>query len=199
MFLKIAAGVLIGGVIGVALGYYGKCSSGSCPLTANPYRGAVYGALMGVFIAMAFNSSSGNNTNDKSSKQLQTQTKEKKQMVIHIENALNFQTKVLGADEVSLVDFYSDRCPPCKMLAPIIGSLAEKYGGKANICKVNVDIIPSLAQRYNIRVIPTVLIIENGREIERIVGLRSEGDYSSLLEKLIAQEQGSFNKSKEGV
>ena len=185
MFLKIAAGLLIGGVIGVVSGYYGKCSSGSCPLTANPYRGAVYGALLGVFVAMVSSSSSGNNTNDKSLKQFQTQTKKKKQMEIHIENASDFQTKVLDADVVSLVDFYSNRCPPCKMLAPIITSLAEEYGGKANICKVNVDIIPDLARRYNMRAIPTVLIIENGREVERIVGLRSKGDYSNLLDKLI--------------
>ena len=189
MILKIAAGVLIGGAIGAVLGYYGKCSSGSCPLTANPYRGAVYGALLGIFAAIAFNSSSGDNTRDKSSKQLQTQIKEKKQMVIHIENVSDFQTKVLDADKVSLVDFYSDRCPPCKMLAPIITSLAEKYDGKANICKVNVDIIYALAERYNVMAIPTVLIIKNGEEVESIVGLRSEGDYSSLLDKLVVQEQ----------
>ena len=185
MFLKIATAVLVGGAIGAVLGYYGKCSSGSCPLTANPYRGAVYGALMGVFVSIAFNSSPSNNTNDKSVRQFQTQTKGKKQMEIHIENASDFQTKVLDADVVSLVDFYSDRCPPCKMLAPIITSLAEEYAGKASICKVNVDVIPALAQRYNIRAIPTVLIIKNGREIERIIGLHSEGDYSNLLDELI--------------
>ncbi len=61
MFLKIAAGILIGGAIGAVLGYYGKCSSGSCPLTANPYRGAICGALMGVLMAAAFSSGFGNN------------------------------------------------------------------------------------------------------------------------------------------
>jgi len=124
MFLKIAAGVLIGGVIGAVLGYYGKCSSGGCPLTANPFRGAVYGALMGAVLTSVFYSSSADDIRDKSSKQFQTQTNEKKQMVIHIENASDFQTKVLGTDMVSLVDFYSDRCPPCRMLAPTIISLA---------------------------------------------------------------------------
>jgi len=151
MFLKIAAGVLIGGVIGVVLGYYGKCSSGGCPLTANPYRGAVYGALMVAVLTSVFYSGSADDIRGKSLKQFQTYTKGKKQIAIHIENASDFQTKVLGADVVSLVDFYSDRCPPCRMLTPTIISLAEKYDGEANICKVNVDIISVLAQRYNIR------------------------------------------------
>jgi len=46
---RIFLGVLIGGAIGTGLGYFGKCSSGSCPLTANPYRGAIYGAVMDWF------------------------------------------------------------------------------------------------------------------------------------------------------
>lgn len=189
MFLKIIAGILIGGAIGAVLGYYGKCSSGACPLTANPYRGAAYGAFLGVFVAAVFSSGSGNNMNNKSPKEIQTQTKEKKQMVIHIESVSDFQTKVLDADVVSLVDFYSDRCPPCKMLAPIITSLGQKYDGKANICKVDVDSVSALAQKYNVRAIPTVLIIKNDQEAERIVGLRSENDYSNLLDNLIAQKQ----------
>jgi thioredoxin len=44
-------GLLIGGAIGAVLGYVGKCSSGTCPLTANPYRGAIYGAVVGALLA----------------------------------------------------------------------------------------------------------------------------------------------------
>ena len=53
MVIKILFGVLIGGAIGAVLGYFGKCSSGACPLTANPYRGAIYGAVVGVLLASA--------------------------------------------------------------------------------------------------------------------------------------------------
>ena len=53
MVIKIFFGVLIGGAIGAVLGYFGKCSSGACPLTANPYRGAIYGAVVGVLLASA--------------------------------------------------------------------------------------------------------------------------------------------------
>jgi thioredoxin 1 len=51
MITKILLGVLIGGAIGAVLGYFGKCSSGTCPLTANPYRGAIYGAVVGALLA----------------------------------------------------------------------------------------------------------------------------------------------------
>jgi len=54
MVIRIIFGVIIGGAIGAVLGYFGKCSSGSCPLTANPYRGAIYGAVVGALLASTF-------------------------------------------------------------------------------------------------------------------------------------------------
>ena len=51
MAIKLLLGVLIGGAIGAVLGYFGKCSSGTCPLMANPFRGALYGAIMGGLLA----------------------------------------------------------------------------------------------------------------------------------------------------
>ena len=54
MIQTILLGVLMGGALGAGVGYFGKCSSGTCPLTANPYRGAVCGAVMGALIALAF-------------------------------------------------------------------------------------------------------------------------------------------------
>ena len=54
MIEKVLLGVLIGAGAGAMLGYFGKCSSGSCPLTANPYRGALYGAVLGAVFALGF-------------------------------------------------------------------------------------------------------------------------------------------------
>ena len=53
MAIRLALGVLIGGGAGAVLGYVGKCSSGMCPLTANPYRGAIVGAVLGILFALA--------------------------------------------------------------------------------------------------------------------------------------------------
>jgi len=54
LIMRLLLGVFIGGAIGAVLGYFGKCSSGSCPLTANPLRGGIYGAVVGVLLASAF-------------------------------------------------------------------------------------------------------------------------------------------------
>lgn len=49
---RIILGILLGGVIGGVIGYYGKCASGMCPLTSNPYSGAIWGGLMGALLMM---------------------------------------------------------------------------------------------------------------------------------------------------
>jgi hypothetical protein len=52
--LKLAIGIAVGGTIGAAMGYFGKCTSGTCPLTATQWRGAIYGAVMGALFSISF-------------------------------------------------------------------------------------------------------------------------------------------------
>jgi len=171
MIARIFLGVLIGGSIGAILGYFGKCSSGSCPLTANPYRGAIYGAVMGALLVSVFS---------RTPKQV-----EESSNIIHINSEADFKTLVLDAKGICLVDLFSNRCPPCRVLAPTISSLADKYVGRVTVCKVDVDRAPAVAQRYSVSAIPTVLIINNGKEIKRLIGLQSETEYIALLDKLV--------------
>ena len=49
--------MVIGGLLGAGLGYFGKCTTGACPLTANPFRGALYGMVMGALLALSFTGS----------------------------------------------------------------------------------------------------------------------------------------------
>jgi thioredoxin 1 len=171
MILRIFLGVLIGGSIGAVLGYFGKCSSGGCPLTANPYRGAVYGAVMGALLVSAFSRT--------------PKEAEESLNIVHINSKADFKARVLDANGIYLVDLFSNHCPPCRVLAPTISSLADKYVGRVTVCKVNVDRAPAVAERCGVRAIPTVLIINNGKEIKRLVGLRPEGEYAALLDKLV--------------
>ena len=50
--MRIILGVIIGATIGSVIGYFGKCSSGACPLTSNPYCGALYGAVLGLLFTV---------------------------------------------------------------------------------------------------------------------------------------------------
>ena len=52
--LKLCVSILIGGILGAVMGYFGKCASGTCPLTATPWRGAIYGAVMGGLLSFSF-------------------------------------------------------------------------------------------------------------------------------------------------
>jgi len=173
-------GILIGGAIGAGLGYFGKCSSGSCPLTANPYRGAICGAVMGALLMSLI------------SPKL-TQRAESSN-IVHIDNKADFKTDVLDKRGICLVDLFSNRCPPCKVLAPTISSLCDKYAGRVTVCKVNLDRVPTIAQQYKVVAIPTVLIINNGKEVTRLVGLRPEREYAAILDKLLDQDEKRLSK-----
>ena len=116
-------------------------------------------------------------------------TKPARQTPLQIESVSDFDRHVSDAAGICLADMYSDRCPPCRLLAPTISSLAIEYAGKVTVCKVNVDRLPQLARRYGIRAIPTVLIIKNGKLLKTFVGLRPKTEYIAILDKLLNEEQ----------
>ena len=86
---------------------------------------------------------------------------------------------------VALVDFWASWCGPCKMLAPTIEPLAERYQGKALIAKVDVDTQTDLARRFGVMSIPTVLLLKDGAEMDRLVGLMPIDAYTQALDKLL--------------
>jgi len=83
------------------------------------------------------------------------------------------------------VDLFPNRCLSCRALAPTISPLANKYVGKVAGCKVSVDRAPAIARKYGVMAIPTVLIIKDGKEVKRLVGLRPESEYTNQLDDLI--------------
>ncbi|MGH8223849.1 MAG: thioredoxin [Woeseiaceae bacterium] len=99
----------------------------------------------------------------------------------------DFDSRVLRADRPVLVDFWAEWCGPCRMLGPVIESLAAQYGDQAIIAKVDVDASPGLARRYGIRSIPTVMLFDKGAVVENFVGVRPRGDYAASLERQLGK------------
>lgn len=95
-------------------------------------------------------------------------------------SAENFKREVLEESKTVLVDFYADWCGPCKMLSPIIEEVA-KENSNAKIVKINVDDAQELAMNYNIMSIPTLVVIKEGKEINRTVGLVDKSEIISML------------------
>lgn len=53
MTLRLILGIAVGMALGALVGYFGNCSSGACPLTANPFRGTIYGGILGAVFAFS--------------------------------------------------------------------------------------------------------------------------------------------------
>jgi thioredoxin 1 len=100
-------------------------------------------------------------------------------------NDANFESEVLKSSQPVLVDFWADWCPPCRMLAPAVESVAEKYQGKAKVVKLNVDDNVDSSSGYGIKGIPTLILFRDGKEAERVVGVPSNAkDFiSEMLDK----------------
>lgn len=93
----------------------------------------------------------------------------------------NFNEVVKSSDKPVLVDFYADWCGPCKMIAPIIDSIAEEMENEAVICKLNVDDAQDIAIEYRVASIPTLMVFKGGKLADTIVGARPKEDIISLL------------------
>jgi thioredoxin 1 len=84
----------------------------------------------------------------------------------------NFQHQT--KNKVVLVDFWAEWCMPCRMMAPVLNDVAEELNGNAYVGKVNIEQYQSLAQKYQIRNIPTMILFKDGKEVSRIVGVKSK-------------------------
>ena len=85
----------------------------------------------------------------------------------------NFEQEVLNSDKRVLVDFYADWCGPCKILSPRVAEIANE-NKDIKVVKINVDQNEDLARKYNISSMPTLLVIEKGKELNRAVGALSK-------------------------
>ncbi|MGA8905290.1 MAG: thioredoxin [Candidatus Bathyarchaeia archaeon] len=70
-----------------------------------------------------------------------------------------------------VVDCWAAWCAPCRAIAPIVEELAKEYSGKVVFGKLNVDENPETADKFGIKAIPTLLVMKNGAEVDRVVGL----------------------------
>ena len=80
-----------------------------------------------------------------------------------------------------LVDFWSQWCAPCSIIAPVLEEVAREKAGQLKIVKINVDENPTTAGQYNVRSIPTLILFKDGHPVETLVGAMSK---DALLQRL---------------
>jgi len=104
---------------------------------------------------------------------------------IHVTDAA-FEQAVLKSPTPVVVDFWAPWCGPCRMVAPILESLAAEYDGKIIVAKVNTDDNPEWAMRYGVRGIPTMLFVRDGKVVDQMVGAAPHPMIKARVEKLLA-------------
>jgi thioredoxin 2 len=80
-----------------------------------------------------------------------------------------------------LVDLWAPWCGPCRVVGPIVEQLAQEYAGRLKVVKVNVDENPGLARQFRAMSIPTLVVLKDGRVVDRIVGAMPKPDLKMRL------------------
>lgn len=95
-------------------------------------------------------------------------------------NKENFKNEVLNSDKPVLLDFYADWCGPCRMVGPVVSEIADERND-IKVGKINVDEQSELAAQFGVMSIPTLVVIKDGKIVNKAVGARPKDDILDML------------------
>jgi thioredoxin 1 len=97
-----------------------------------------------------------------------------------------FEQQIVGAPGLAMVDFWAVWCGPCRLIAPIVQTLADEYAGQLTVGKVDVDANQQVAARFGIRSIPTILFFKDGQMVDQVVGAVPRPALEGKIKQLLA-------------
>jgi thioredoxin 1 len=96
-----------------------------------------------------------------------------------------FESEVLGSKEPVLVDFYTDTCPPCRAMAPVLQEMETEANGQYKVVKVNAGSELELATTYRVNAMPLFFIFSGGKCIGQTLGAKSKANMKKWVEESI--------------
>ncbi len=120
-----------------------------------------------------------NQVNSENSINNKTEINSIKENVLEVTSE-NFELEVLNSDKTVIIDFYADWCTPCKVLSPIVKEVANE-NENIKVVKINIDEVQDIANQYSIMSIPTLVVIKNGEEVNRSVGVISKTEIIDMV------------------
>jgi len=172
--MELLAIVSVGAVVGALLGSKRSCKDGGCPLTANPRRGALWGAFLALSLALTQGLGCGGEYSESTS-------------VTDLSSASQFEELVSQEDGTAVVAFYSPSCSACQQYKPEFNAMAQTHSDDATFAAVDATRLKDVAQTHNVNRVPTTLIFHNGTEGDRFLGIMPEDRMAKVLGELQAQ------------
>ena len=105
-------------------------------------------------------------------------------MVISIDEK-NFKKEILESKTLVIADFWAPWCGPCQMMGPLFEKISKDFSGKLKFVKINTDENPEISSKFDIQGIPCLIIMDKGKEVDRIVGFKSEDSLKREIENIL--------------
>jgi thioredoxin 2 len=96
-----------------------------------------------------------------------------------------------GASVPVVVDFWAPWCGPCRMVTPSLERLAGAHAGSLKVVKLNVDEAPDIGARFEVQGIPLLVLMRDGKELDRLVGAAPESQIDSWLRRHVDVDAGA--------
>ncbi|TET45746.1 thioredoxin [Candidatus Aerophobetes bacterium] len=103
----------------------------------------------------------------------------------------SWDNEVLNSNLPVIVDFWAEWCAPCGMIAQVVEQIGEEYEGKIKVGKLNVDENPLTAGKYQVMAIPTLLLFNGGKLVDRVVGVVPKKILVEKVENILNEEDQS--------
>lgn len=97
----------------------------------------------------------------------------------------DFESKAFPEGKLSLIDFYSDSCVPCKRMSPVLAELEEEFSEQLFVGKVNIAYDTELTKQYEITAAPTLLFFKNKELVNRLTGAVKKADLEAIIKENI--------------